>query len=143
MRLTIVVRRSGLLTTGLGNQRKSGIRSGTMVKHFQFHITGLKIPNTNRPNAISHPASATPRNERKKKGLTIKRKSHESISEIPSNADSNWDRGSQRSPHTASANIAERNVKATTVSNMMKTQRHTVVPTEMGVLMVLNDKAHR
>src|ERR1041385_4587085 len=82
--------RPGAAGTQIQMKRESpgSLRVG-MVKHFQFHSAGVKALNTKRPNAISHPASATPRSERKKKGLTIRRNSHAPISKTPNKADKN------------------------------------------------------
>src|SRR5687767_12533093 len=83
----------------------------------QFHVAGVRRPNTRMPNAIFQPASATPRNDRKKKGLAISRNNQAAMYATPTMTDEASNSGSKDIPENRSKRIANKNVATTTVSN--------------------------
>jgi hypothetical protein len=90
------------------------------------------------PNAMIQPARATPRNERKKKGLTIRRNSQASMMETPKTTDHTWDGGWTRNPQNLSASRQNKKTMTTTVSKTRKSRLQYRVECETYALMPPN-----
>jgi len=93
------------------------------------------MPTMRIPKAMIQPARATPRNERRKKGLTIRRNSQARQMATPRTTDSTCDCGSVRNHPNLSANPKNKKLRTTKVSKKRNNLRQYLVESETCALM--------
>ena len=109
-----------------------------LVRQHKSHNAGVNALNTRMPNAMIQPARATPRNEGKKKGLTIRTNSQASIMETPKTTAHPWDCdcGSTRNPQNLSASRQNKKTTTTTVSKTRNNRLQYLVESETYALIL-------
>lgn len=117
-----------------------GIRLQCLVQRCVPHSPRVSAPITSKPNAMIQPARATPRSERRKKGLAINRNNQESIRTTPTATEATLDFGSQATWNNRSATQPPRNTTTTKTSRTRKTDRQHLSDFGVAVLMLPNDE---
>src|SRR3954464_6471793 len=111
-----------------------------MVRPHRYHNAGVNTPTKRMPNAITQPARATPRSDRRKKGLATSRNNQASMSGTPSTTDHACDSGSIRNPQRRSKSSHDKNVTATIVSNTRNNHFQPRIEFTAGALMLSGDE---